>query len=196
MPLGGCYQTWSEAPVNKRAPVLDSIFPNCVCESVPLHASGGHAVNDNERIARILTSPGAFDLKVDQILTQKLSSVYASGLSVIRTGASDDEIKKTIDVLMNSQAEPQALIGAALVHVDEIRKVGSEARWFGVYATEEEEKKHHADIMGTTPPAESNNQRRVSQDSRRYELRDMMATRIIRSADAEELISLLRQAGI
>ena len=176
--------------------MLDQAFPDCVCEAVPLRAGGGEPVNDNERIARILTTPDGFDLSANQLITSKLTSVYGCGFSVIRSGASDAEIRLTVDKLVNSQSEKQELVGAALVTADVIRSMQGGARWFGVYATDDGEKEHHVDLLGTRPKADSNSQIRKQQNERRYRLRDVLGVSIIRSADVDELISLLRQAGI
>ena len=176
--------------------MLDEAFPNCACEEVALRAGGGEAVNDNEQIARILTTPDGFDLSANELITSKLTSVYGCGFSVIRSGASDAEIRLTIDKLVNKQSEKQELVGAALVKADVIRSMHDGIRWFGVYATDDDGKEHHADLLGTRPKAESKSQIKKQQNERRYRLRDVLGASIIRAADVDELISLLRQAGI
>lgn len=161
-----------------------------------MRCEGGEPVNDNERIARILTTPGNFDVTTRELLTRSLTSVYSCGLSVIRSGISDEEIRLTVDQLVNHQAEPQTLYGAALVSVEQVRAMSEDCRWFGVYSTDDGAKQHHVDILGTTASGESKSQRRKIHDERRYSLRDVLGATVLQAGNVDELIAQLRAAGI
>ncbi|OUC15763.1 MAG: hypothetical protein B0A82_05150 [Alkalinema sp. CACIAM 70d] len=131
-------------------------------------------------------------------MTAKLTSAFAVGLSVIRSGASDEEIITTIDSMLARQADGQSLIGAVVMDAKSIRELGSSDgdRWFGVYATDAGKKTHHADITGTFPQLASKSKSRAAQDSRRYRLRDLMASSLVRAETPDDLLAALRAAGI
>jgi hypothetical protein len=151
-----CRATFEAEPDSERAPRLDAIFPQCICEQWSLTAAGGDAVDDAEMVARILTSPNAYNLDAACIITERLTVLYSAGLSVLRQGASDEEIIGTIETLLAGGAEPKTLVGAVVMRAGKFRSYASnDNRWFGVYATDDEGKLHHVDVLGTTPVAES-----------------------------------------
>lgn len=193
-----CCDVWHFSEVRARARLLDEFYPECQCEPYPLQAFGGDAVSSNDLLARIITSPAHYDLTGSELLTAKLTSLYAVGLSVIRSGATDDEILETIDMMLGGQAEGQSLVGAVIIDAKSIRDMVSDTgdRCFGVYATDAGAKTHHADITGAFPRTGSNSAKKNEQSARRYKLRDVMADRIVRAETPDELLSALRASGI
>lgn len=190
-----CCDVWHLSIGTKRAVELDGEFPECQCEPFSLRAEGGDPVANDELLARIITSPEDYDLNEGQILTQKLTVLYSRGLSVIRSGASDEEIEETIEELMGRQGEPQTLVGAVVLKSSDIREMKDESRWFGIYATDAGKKQHHADLLGTFPTLGSNNQIRKTRDKRRYKLVDAMVGKLIRADSPPDLIASLRAVG-
>lgn len=146
----------------------------------------------------MLLYPNHYDLDADQILTQKLTNAWARGVSLIRQGASDEEILSTIDTLL---AAPEAtdVAGAVVMRADAIRAClspnAADAPHFCVYDTDAPGAESHADIVGTfaalTPSAW-----RKEQALRRYALRDRMMNHVIRADSPEDLLRKLRGAGI
>lgn len=193
-----CCDVWHFSDVRARARALDEYYPQCQCERFSLQAGGGEAINQSDKLARIVTSPADYNLTDDELLTARLTSVFAVGLSVIRSGASDDEILSTIDSMLARQADGQSLIGAVVVDAKSIRDLGSPAgdQWFGVYATDAGTKAHHADITGTFPRLPSKSKSKAEQDNRRYRLRDLMASFLVRADTPLKLLAALRTAGI
>lgn len=194
MSAEGCRATWAASPILKRAETIDAAFPGCACEPFSLQASGGDGVSNDELLARVLTSPDAYDEKTSSILTQKLMAVYSLGLSVIRQGAADAEILGTIDQLLQGQAEPRKLVGAILFSTRIIRSYDAASRWFGVYATDDDHKQHHVDIIGTTP-AGSTSQSKKLKNERRYRLADDLRQYVIFADQRDALLAELRDAG-
>ena len=172
---------------------MDAAFPACFCEAWSLVGEDLSKVPDGEVLARVLTNPGHYDN--DEILTQKLTATTSSGVSLIRQGASDQEILLTIDTLMVNSAEPQNLVGAAVFSVDMIRELEGDMRWFGVYHTPDGAKSHHADILATTVTGTGSFKKREDK-ARRSKLRDVMMPSIIFAQLPNTLLTELRRAGI
>lgn len=195
MNAGACYPTWRDAELRERAEILDAHFPNCFCECAPLCSNDNSAVNSDELIARILTTPFSYDISAGQLVSQRLTALYSSGVSFVRQGASDDEIRHTINQLLTNNQDPQQLFGAVLCEASEIRSFCGEERWFGVYATEDGDKTHHVDLLGTTPVAESKTKVRIAKDTRRYALCGLLGEKLLRADTPEALIDALRAVG-
>lgn len=188
-----CRKTWASAEELKKAPELDAAFPNCACEECSLVDGLSAAISNEELLARVLTTPGGYSN--DEILTQKLTSAAGPGLSVIRKGASDAEILDTISNLIDGQAIPQELLGAAVFSAEDLRTLGKPDRWFGVYHTPDAGKLHHADVLATTPSG-SKNQQKVQSSQRRGLLRDMLMKSILFEGEAQALLRALRENGL
>ncbi|WP_309630124.1 hypothetical protein [Brevundimonas sp.] len=172
---------------------MDGAYPDCFCEAWSLVGDDFGEVGNGELLARVLTSPGHY--ANDEILTQKLTAATASGVSLIRQGASDGEILLTIDTLLAMAAEPQTLIGAAIFPVDLVRALDGGARWYGIYHTPDGEKAHHADILATTVVG-SGSFRKKEDRARRAKLRDAMMPTIVFSQLPNNLLGELRRHGI
>lgn len=190
-----CCDLWHLSVSRERASNLDAEAPGCICEAVSLRAEGGPPVGADELVARILTSPDGFDEDAGLILHQKLLACYSLGLSVLRQGATDQEITLTIEILTQGLEHPRTLFGAALTRVSDIRQLDAGERFFAVYATDAPYNDHHADIMGTAPKAESKNQARKAETSRRKKLRDLIQTKLLPASNPPSLIAALRSAG-
>jgi hypothetical protein len=196
MSAQACRAAFEGAPPRDRAGALDTAFPSCSCEPWALTAVGGGGVHDDELLARILTSPNGYNLTSSTVIRERLQVIYSSGLSIIRAGASDQEILDTISELTSGD-DPKTLVGAVLLTARTVRSYIHDdySQWFGVYATDAGEKVRHADILGTTPNAGSKNARRRMQDDRRYKLADDMNSMILFETDPASLVVKLRQAG-
>ena len=192
MSAEACAAALANADVPKRAEALDAAFPGCACEPWALTALGGDGVANHELIARVLTSPDSYDEPTETIMTQKLTQIYAMGMSVIRQGASNEEIVSTAEDLLTSAAEQRKLIGAIIMTAAQLRAYVNEAdlaRWFGVYATDDRGKAHHGDIFGTKVS-------KGQQQKRRYKLAVDMLPLIVKAETPERLVAALREAGI
>lgn len=195
MSAAACRATLDEAPSPYlRADALDTAFPVCACEKWSLADAHPLPVADDELIARILTSPEGYDETENTIVTKKLSDIYSIGMSVIRQGASDDEILGTISDLTEKAADESSLIGAVLLEAKELRAYLDEERWFGVYATDDRKKLHHGDVFGTFPQG-SKSQRLKITGRRRYRLRDDLVGKIIFDSEPASLLAQMRQRG-
>jgi hypothetical protein len=151
-------------------------------------------VADEEIIARVVTAPNHYNLVATELLTSRLTALYSSGLSVIRQGASDAEIRSTVLELL-SVYEPQSLVGVIIVQAQQIRQFGEGGRQFCVYDTKEGTKRHHADVFGTIPRVQSKTQVRRIADDRRYGLRDLLARHLRVANSIDEVISAIRAAS-
>ena len=188
-----CRATWAEADRHSKAAALDAAFPNCACEAWSLVAEHEPPIGGPEPLARVLTTPGMYD--AGQILTQKLTAAWAGGVSVIRAGAPEAEIRDTIAQLLHNGAEPQTLLGAVVFSGMEVAAIGAPERHFGTYHTPDGTKTHHADVLATKPPGSRTQQRKI-ESVRRGGLRDFLQPRIIFEQDTDALVSKLRAAGI
>lgn len=187
-----CRVALEAAPINQRAEHLDKAFPQCACEPWSLTEVGGDGIASDELIARVLTSPDAYDETTSTLLTSKLTQLYAMGMSTIRQGCSDAEIKHTVTTLVDGAAEPRKLIGAIVLPAQKFRDYANDddaARWFGVYATDDSGKLHHADVFGTKAS-------KGQQQKRRYRLAEEVQPFLVKAADPDELLTKLREAGI
>lgn len=195
MTAAGCRAALESCEVNHRATVLDQAYPQCACEEWSLCEGGGLPVGDEEKIARILTSPDGYDENAFTIATQKLTALYSMGLSVVRQGASDEEILSTIDDLLSGGEEERKLVGAIVVEASELRSYADPSRWLGVYATDDRGKAHHVDVFGTIPAGGSSARDRVKKQ-RRYKLAEDLVPKIVFANDNADLIARLRAEGI
>lgn len=151
---------------------------------------------DDDVIARIVTAPEAYNLTERSLLRKKLTSVWSAGLSVIQKGASDEEIGVTVAQLTTRQAEPQTLVGAAVIKARDLRAFECAfGRWFAVYSTDAPGQKRHADILGTIAGA-SKAQAKKIESERRLQLTAFMQDRIVFADAVAQLIPALRNAGI
>lgn len=193
MTAEGCRACWHSASHNDKASALDAAFPSCACEPWSFVGDGFAGIDNNEVIARVVTTPGMYS--EGELLTSKLTAIDSSGLSIIRQGASDEEILSTINQLVNEAAEPQTLHGAVVFRVADVREIGAPTRHFGIYHTPDADKVAHGDILATRPPG-SNSAVKKEQRTRRYALRDFMLGQIVQESDAGRLLAALRLRGI
>ncbi len=192
MSAEACRATFEGAETLKRAESLDAAFPQCTCEPWSLTSSGGPGLQDDELVARILTSPDAYEEDTSTILTSKLTQIYAMGMSVVRQGASDAEIASTVQDLLSNASEVRKLIGAVVIGVSALRAYANDddaARWFGVYATDDRGKTHHVDVLGTKVG-------KGAQSRRRNRLAADMTPLLVRADNVIDLIANLRASGI
>jgi len=195
MTCDACRTVWNGAADNDKARALDAQHPNCACEPCSLRIAGGTPVTDDEVVARIITSPSDYNEDTGDVLTRRLTSLYGAGVSLVRSGASDDEIKETIFQLTGGPAAQNKLVGAAILKALDIRRLGNPEKWFCVYDTNAGEKKHHGDIAGTSPSG-TNSQIEKQQKVRRYKLKDELSNKLVLAADTDALIVAMRAAGI
>lgn len=189
-----CRNAWLEAGVHEKAEKLDQAFPNCVCESHSLQATGGDGIKDSELVARVFTDPASYARSTEMIVGSSVTSVHAGGLSVIRQGASDEEILATINNLL-SQFEAQNLVGAAVTVAETFRVLGDPEKWFGVYATDDDAKEHHGDLLGTIPSGTTKGINKLK-SHRRAELRKALTEHLVFESNPETLLLRLREIGI
>jgi hypothetical protein len=99
-----------------------------------------------------------------------------------------------VDQLTKGGAEPNSLVGAAILRVSAIRTLGTPERWFCVYDTEDGTKEHHADVLATIPQAESRSKRDRVEKDRRAELSKLLGSYVVKASTVPDLVGLLRQA--
>jgi hypothetical protein len=189
-----CVEAWTADGTKNRTHTFDEKFPHCCCE---VHSfSGKHShLSPTELMARIITSPFSYDLDGKTIIWSKLVRIYSDGFSLFRAGCFESEVKQAVERAISGGAEPQTLVGAALITVGTVRNAGEPEKWFCVYDTVAEEFSEHADIAGTRPDLTlSNTQQRRQKESRMRTLRDLISETFIYAATAEELISRLRSS--
>lgn len=198
MPTSGeCFAAFDLEPHNKRAERLDSgSLKDCACEVFALTAAGGDGLSNETVLARVLTYPRGVDATTGELVAKRLLGIHMSGLSVVRTGASDAEIIETVRTLVGDQAETQTLVGAAIFTAGEIRKFDENGRWFGVYATDVPNNLHHADILGTMPAGQSKTKTRDEMKVRQRALSQLLKGNLVKSDDETDLIKKLRELGV
>lgn len=187
-----CRAVLEGAPVVKRASTLDEAFPNCSCEPWSLTETNGQGIPNHEIVARVLTSPDDYNESTATIITSRLTQIYAMGMSLIRQGATDQEIRDTVVELLNGGAEERRLVGAIVTDAKLYRSFTNnddQARWFGVYATDSMGKQRHGDVLGLTVS-------KTAQSKRRHKLAAELKPFIVPATEIEELLPLLREAGI
>lgn len=187
----GCVAVWRNASRNEKAQALDAHVLSCGCEVGSLQPPAGEPVKDSELIVRVLTSPDGMDADTGEILTRRLTALFSSGVSVIREGASDDEIRLTVREL-TSAAEPQRIVGCVLVRASAIRHLDPNLRAYCIYDTPDGSKERHADILCTMPTEPSRSQQDRRKEARRRALRDLFQKHTKAVASVEELISIVR----
>jgi hypothetical protein len=187
-----CIDAWFEAAFNERATTLDAFSSNCGCESTSLRKDGGFPVADGEIVARILTSPGHYNLETRELISSKLMTAYQAGLSLVRENASADEIKVTVDQLTAGEEETK-LVGAAIVKADKIRQLQEDSvRWFCVYDTENRDKKDHAEILATKSGAASKSAQKKAESDRRKALRALFEENFHPAETVDDLIEKIK----
>lgn len=192
MTAEACRAVFEAAEVQKRAERLDEAFPSCYCEPWSLTETGGPGIDDGGLIARILTSPDAYSETTATILTERLTHLYSMGMSVVRAGASDQEIADTVNNLLTNAAEQKRLVGAVVLPASAFRTYANDddaSRWFAVYATDDRGKLHHGDVFGTRCS-------KKQQSRRRHKLAEDMLPHLVAAADVGDLIQKLRQLGM
>lgn len=187
-----CVALWQTAEPKHRAQVIDQHHPECGCERHSLRRPDFDPIDSGEVIARILTSPAGYDISTGEILTARLVAAYSSGISVVRQGASDDEIKLTVEQLTSGTAEPNTLVGASILQVGKIRSLGDGTQWFCVYDTDEGVKKHHADIVGTFPTGLNRSQEKKEKSRRRQSLKILFESHVYQAQTLDDLIRAFR----
>lgn len=193
MTCEACRNAWATAGPFEKALKLHEAFPGGECEQCSLCSEAHTSIANDERLARILTTPGGYSN--GDLLTQKLTSASSSGVSVIRSGASDMEILSTIENLLMNQAEPQELVGAALFAAATVRSLGEAEAWFRIYHTPDDAKTHHADILATTPTG-SKSQQRSASSRRRAALKEALTLGLILESKPDGLLKELRSKGL
>lgn len=187
-----CRLVFNEAENKAKAESLDAHSPQCACESHTLGSEKAEPVVDDEIIIRVLVSPDHIDLDTDELMSNRLTAVHSSGLSVLRQCASDDEIRLTVHQLTQETAEPNTLYGAAIMRASEIRSLNEDnLKWFCVYDTYADQKPSHADVFGTTPLGSKSSIRKQKSD-RRGVLAQVIIDNLIRAEEVDDLISRIR----
>lgn len=193
MTCSRCAEVWQQAAHKEKAAALDAHSPNCGCEAHSFAGTSGKPVANEELIVRVVTSPDGYDMEAGELLTSKLTALFSSGVSIIRQGASDDEIKLTVQEL-TSTAEPRSLIGAVIVQASQVRFLDQSGRSYCVYDTPDRGKTHHADLMCTMPNQGSNSEKKRLMTERRHALKELFMNHLVRSSTVEDLIAVVRQA--
>lgn len=192
-----CRLAWTNGAGKTPADSIDLVHPQGTCESYSLADPARTHVPDSELVARVITAPDGFDN--DEILTSKLTSIYAKGLSCIRTGAPDAEILAVISALLAGDGA-QSLIGAAVLPAAEIRACGSPAKHFCVYDTDADlagaQLSKHADVTGTYERSMSGAAWKGEQRRRRGALKAIFSARLVFANDPDQLLVELRRLGI
>lgn len=192
MPCAGCAAAWASAEHLHKARALDAYSPQCGCEKESLHPDGGTPVDDDELIVRVVTGPDSFDN--GEILRNRLTALFSSGVSMIRQGASDAEIRQTVEELTERTAEQRLLIGAVILKAYQVRFLQPERRCFCVFDTPQGGKKRHADIMCPMPNEESNTQNRRWQTDKREALQRLFMEHLHMANTPESLLATIRAA--
>ncbi len=195
MTAQACREVLENAAHRERAPALDAAHPHCVCEAWSLSLANDNRFEGGELVARILTAPGDYDEESQTVLTARLCDLYSCGLSVIRAGASDEEILDTINQLTIEANGDRTLLGAVVVSVEEIRQFDAADRWFGVYATDDRGKSYHGDVMGVSPVGSKSAIGRAK-SRRRHLLAASWNDKVLFSDIPLDLLAQLRTAGI
>jgi hypothetical protein len=191
-----CYGAFHNGPEQKRASRLDDgEFKNCACEVHSFTEGGGSGVAVDAVLVRVLTDPKQYSLTDGELLDAPMQGIHGRGFSMIRSGATDEEIRSTIRLLVEQSSEPQTLAGAATISVETVRAMEADTRWFGVYATDAEGNDHHADILGTAPQGTKKevNDLRIL---RRRKLKQVLEGSIIIATNEDDLILKLREIGV
>ena len=192
MSYSSCRSAWTQPGGNEAALSLDRAFPDGLCEQFSLSDPPRTAIPDDELLARVLTSSIDADYSAKDILAARLTSAYGRGFSVIRSGASDEDILGVIDKLLASR-EGGLLIGAVVIPAAEIRSPHKE---FCVYDTDGIDIALHGDVVGTFPADMTKSASEKLRTRRRHSLRDRMLPKIVLSSERRDLLNLLRIAGI
>jgi hypothetical protein len=187
-----CRDAWNSDNSRGRAAAFDSCFPDCCCEahSLKFDAPG---VGDQELVARIFTTPASYDQNTKEVVWNKLVRAFSDGLSMFRSGCSEDQVRDAVERLTRGGAEYNELAGVALVRVENVRKLGLPGRWFCIYDTESSDFSYHTDLLGTrTDPGLSKTKQRSEEQERLRALRDEFTSSFVLSSSVDELITQLR----
>lgn len=150
---------------------------------------------DEDKVARIITEPRDYDIDLRLLLTARLTSVYFNGLSIIRQGASDEDIIRVISRQLSGEGVV-GLFGAAILNARDIRNCGQPAKHFCIYDTDAPGLESHADVTGTFDATLSRSAWKKAESTRRAALRDILGEHLVRATTPEALLSALRNAGI
>lgn len=188
-----CVKAWyASKNLKTRTQEFDKNYPGCCCEGHSFSGKDQPLLGD-EKLARILTSPGSYTLDTKMIIWTKLVRVFTDGLSLFRPGWSEREVRQAVERLLNGGAEPQILVGAAVLTVSDVRALGNSSRWFCVYDTESLDFTKHADIAMTNPDINLSRTKYTKESEIRVKhLRDIMDKQVVIAGSAEDLISKLR----
>lgn len=195
MSAQACRAAWLTNAERPSANDLDAAFPNGACELFSLSEPERSCIAPRELVARVLTSPRDYDATIGEILTAKLTDCYRSGLSVIRQGASDDDILGTIGALLAAEGN-DGLVGAVVLPAERIREIGEEAKHFCLYDTDSPVNTNHGDVVGTFSRDLSRSAWDKEMSRRRRALRDVLAENIVHAVQPPDLLAALRQSGI
>jgi hypothetical protein len=191
-----CANKWATALHNKKAEELDAHCVDCGCEAFSLRMPAGNPVASSEYVVRILAAPRDIDASLKEVVRGKLTSLFSSGISVVREGVARAEFVDTVKELISAPV-PAALYGAVIIRVDNIRLSYAAPRRYCVYDTSSGNKQHHADIVGTIPKADTSTKVKRTKDDWRYDLAKMFNECIVEAASIDELISAVEmRSGI
>lgn len=154
---------------------------------------------DGERLARIITTPAEYNAEQKVLERAKLTQIHTRGLSLIRSGAPDDEILATIAMLTSAE-DKQELVGAVVIPAETIRGCGQPEKHFAVYDTDGTAGglplTKHADLAGTFMAGLSTSAWKTEVSRRRKALVELMQANLLRAAEPQELLAQLRANGI
>jgi hypothetical protein len=122
---------------NNLADQLEKLSPDCGCENVQLGAGSPGKVEDNEDLVRVMVSPRDYDKNSDRIAQKPFEKLFASGLSVMRSIATNDDFLEIArDGLWSKKEDPvRSVQELCSVKTHEVREMLTEAgkRKFCVY---------------------------------------------------------------
>lgn len=186
-----CIEIWRGAEHHQRVDALDRAHPDCGCEQHSLAGPPRTAVANDDLVARIVIAPEDWN-ETRTYLGVRLIQAYRNGFSLIRQGASEDEIVRAANNLLDGEDNP-TLVGVSVVPASSIRELG--VHWFCVYDTEQGDYQHHAEIAGTADRTWSNSQAEKQKGVRRKALRQLLNDNIIEADTVEDLVIKLRAVG-
>ncbi|WP_157089073.1 hypothetical protein [Novosphingobium capsulatum] len=186
-----CRAAWGADTSRDRAQNFDGRFPSCACEEHSLQINGFSVQND-ELVAKIFTSPDTVDLETGEVVWNKLVRTYSDGLSMFRSGCTEQQVRQIIQRLTTGGAVQTALAGAAVMTARVLRSAGNPDRWFCLYDTESADFDVHSDLIGTWPDAPSKTQLAKAKESRLRVLRNLFTSAFVVGTTADQLIEELR----
>jgi hypothetical protein len=89
-----------------KAKQIEDQFPDCCCEQFSVGVGSPGRIEDHEVLYRMFTDPVDVD-QYGRLAREAFSSVYKNGLSIIRAGASDNDVRTIVsDILSVKQGRP------------------------------------------------------------------------------------------